>query len=79
MYYEIYGNNTDIPVILLHGGGSTIQSTFGKVILILSKNRTDKSQERMVNFKDVKDQDLETIKAETLILSGDHDFSEART
>lgn len=39
------------------------------------KNMHDKSQERMVNFKDVKDQDLKTIKAETLILSGDHDVA----
>jgi hypothetical protein len=30
MYYEIYGEGK--PLILLHGGGSTIQTTFEKVI-----------------------------------------------
>lgn len=30
MYYEIYGQGK--PLVLLHGGGSTIQTTFGRVI-----------------------------------------------
>ena len=30
MYYEIYGQGE--PLVLLHGGGSTIQSTFGRII-----------------------------------------------
>lgn len=30
MYYEVYGKGT--PLVLLHGGGSTIQSTFGRMI-----------------------------------------------
>ncbi|MDF3821636.1 alpha/beta hydrolase [Leptospira sp. 96542] len=38
IYYELYGNETGIPLVLLHGGGSTIESSFGKVIPILSKN-----------------------------------------
>jgi len=37
MYYEIYGQGK--PLVLIHGGGSTIQSTFGKVIPLLEKNR----------------------------------------
>ncbi|WP_083549702.1 alpha/beta fold hydrolase [Chitinophaga jiangningensis] len=37
MYYEIYG--TGKPLVLLHGGGSTIQSNFARVIPYLSKNR----------------------------------------
>lgn len=37
MYYEIYGEGK--PLVLLHGGGSTIQSTFEKVIPLLAKNR----------------------------------------
>lgn len=37
MYYEIYGQGK--PLVLLHGGGSTIQSTFGSIIPILAKNR----------------------------------------
>ncbi|SEI37725.1 Pimeloyl-ACP methyl ester carboxylesterase [Dyadobacter koreensis] len=30
MYYEIYGEG--FPLVLIHGGGSTIQTTFGRVI-----------------------------------------------
>jgi pimeloyl-ACP methyl ester carboxylesterase len=30
MYYEIHGEGT--PVVLIHGGGSTIQTTFGTVL-----------------------------------------------
>lgn len=30
MYYEIYG--TGAPLVLIHGGGSTIQTTFGRVL-----------------------------------------------
>lgn len=37
MYYEIYGQGK--PFVLLHGGGSTIQSNFGKVIPLFAKNR----------------------------------------
>lgn len=37
MYYEIYGQGK--PFVLIHGGGSTIQSNFGKVIPLFAKNR----------------------------------------
>jgi pimeloyl-ACP methyl ester carboxylesterase len=37
MYYEIYGQGN--PLILIHGGGSTIQTTFGRVIPMLAKHR----------------------------------------
>ncbi|MBW8359246.1 MAG: alpha/beta hydrolase [Weeksellaceae bacterium] len=37
MYYEIYGKGK--PLVLLHGGGSTIQTTFGKVIPLFAENR----------------------------------------
>ncbi len=37
MYYEIYGQGK--PLVLLHGGGSTIQSTFGNVIPLLAQHR----------------------------------------
>lgn len=37
MYYEIYGQGK--PLVLIHGGGSTIQTTFGRVIPLLSKYR----------------------------------------
>ncbi|MEO7046885.1 MAG: hypothetical protein ABI091_16400, partial [Ferruginibacter sp.] len=35
MYYEIYGQGN--PLVLMHGGGSTIQTTFGRVIQMLAK------------------------------------------
>lgn len=37
MYYEIYGKGK--PFVLIHGGGSTIQSNFHKVIPLFAKNR----------------------------------------
>ncbi|HMR84937.1 MAG TPA: alpha/beta hydrolase [Niabella sp.] len=37
MYYEIYGEGK--PFVLIHGGGSTIQSNFGKVIPLFAKSR----------------------------------------
>lgn len=37
MYYEIYGQGK--PLVLVHGGGSTIQSNFEKVIPLFAKNR----------------------------------------
>jgi len=36
MYYELHGTGT--PLVLLHGGGSTIQSTFGRVLPELAKH-----------------------------------------
>lgn len=35
MYYEIYGSGS--PLVLIHGGGSTIQTSFGRVIPELAK------------------------------------------
>jgi pimeloyl-ACP methyl ester carboxylesterase len=34
MYYEIHGKGS--PVVLIHGGGSTIQSTFGEILPLLA-------------------------------------------
>lgn len=36
MYYEIYGSG--YPLVLIHGGGSTIQSAFGNIIPLLARN-----------------------------------------
>lgn len=36
MYYEIHGEGK--PLVLIHGGGSTIQTSFGKLIPELAKN-----------------------------------------
>lgn len=37
MYYEVYGQGK--PLILIHGGGSAIQSNWGRVIPIFAKSR----------------------------------------
>lgn len=37
MYYEIYGQGK--PIVLVHGGGSTIQTSFEKIIPLLAKTR----------------------------------------
>lgn len=37
MYYEIHGQGR--PLVLIHGGGSTIETTFGLAIPLLAKNR----------------------------------------
>jgi pimeloyl-ACP methyl ester carboxylesterase len=39
MYYEIHGKGTGIPLVLLHGGGSTIGTTFGRVLPLLAAHR----------------------------------------
>src|SRR5260221_11258563 len=36
MYFEIYGKGT--PLVLIHGGGSTIQTSFGRVIIEFAKS-----------------------------------------
>lgn len=37
MYYEVYGKGK--PLVLIHGGGSTIETTFGRVIQSLAEHR----------------------------------------
>jgi pimeloyl-ACP methyl ester carboxylesterase len=37
MYYEIYGKGQ--PLVLIHGGGSTIETTYGNLIPLLSPRR----------------------------------------
>src|SRR5437867_3647616 len=41
IYYEIHGvaNHKTPPLVLLHGGGSTIETSFGKVLPALAKTR----------------------------------------
>jgi len=38
LYYEIHGSG-GTPLVLMHGGGSTIESNFGKIIEPLAKTR----------------------------------------
>src|SRR5205823_8958517 len=41
LYYEIHGSpaKDGVPLVLLHGGGSTIETSFGKLIPLVSKTR----------------------------------------
>src|SRR5262245_8307748 len=39
MYYEIYGRADGVPLVLLHGGGSTIGVTYGRLIPFLARDR----------------------------------------
>jgi pimeloyl-ACP methyl ester carboxylesterase len=41
MYYEMHGsaNGERPPLLLLHGGGSTIETTFGRILPALAKSR----------------------------------------
>jgi pimeloyl-ACP methyl ester carboxylesterase len=39
MYYEVHGPGGGMPLVLLHGGGSTIESTFGRILPLLAQNR----------------------------------------
>lgn len=36
MYYEIHGEGA--PLVLIHGGGSTIQTTFGRILPLLARH-----------------------------------------
>lgn len=39
MYYEVHGGGEGVPLVLLHGGGSTIDVTFGRVLPVLASRR----------------------------------------
>jgi pimeloyl-ACP methyl ester carboxylesterase len=39
MYYEVHGRKDGVPLVLLHGGGSTIQVTFGEVLPVFAGSR----------------------------------------
>ena len=39
IYYEVHGDHDGTPLVLLHGGGSTIDSNFGRVIPVLARTR----------------------------------------
>ena len=39
MYYEIHGRADGVPLVLLHGGGSTIDVTFGRVLPEFARSR----------------------------------------
>jgi pimeloyl-ACP methyl ester carboxylesterase len=39
MYYEVYGRRDGLPLVLLHGGGSTIEVTFSRVLPVFAVSR----------------------------------------
>lgn len=39
MYYEVHGRTDAVPLLLLHGGGSTIEVTFGRVLPVFARSR----------------------------------------
>lgn len=39
MYYEIHGRGDGPPLVLLHGGGSTIDVSFGRILPFLARRR----------------------------------------
>jgi pimeloyl-ACP methyl ester carboxylesterase len=39
MYYEMHGNAAGIPLVLLHGGGSSIEVTYGEILPIFARHR----------------------------------------
>lgn len=39
MYYEVHGRRDGVPLVLLHGGGSTIEVTFARVLPVFAGSR----------------------------------------
>lgn len=39
MYYEVHGRRDGVPLVLLHGGGSTIEVTYGRILPFLAEGR----------------------------------------
>jgi pimeloyl-ACP methyl ester carboxylesterase len=39
LYYEVHGAERGFPLLLLHGGGSTIQTSFGHLLPLLARTR----------------------------------------
>jgi pimeloyl-ACP methyl ester carboxylesterase len=37
IYYEIHGRSGRVPLVLLHGGGSTIDSNCGRILPCLAR------------------------------------------
>jgi pimeloyl-ACP methyl ester carboxylesterase len=74
LYYEIHGDAGNPPLVLLHGGGSTIGTTFGRVLPLLARThrviafeqqghgRTTDIEERPFTFEQSADDAAELLK-----------------
>lgn len=40
MYYEVHGQSEGTPLLLLPGGGSTIDATYGRILSLFARHRT---------------------------------------
>jgi pimeloyl-ACP methyl ester carboxylesterase len=40
MYYEVHGDGAGTPLVLLHGGGSSINVTYGRILPFIARHRT---------------------------------------
>jgi pimeloyl-ACP methyl ester carboxylesterase len=40
MYYEVHGTGSGTPLVLLHGGGSSIDVTYGRILPLFAQHRT---------------------------------------
>jgi pimeloyl-ACP methyl ester carboxylesterase len=40
MYYEIHGNASGVPLVLLHGGGSSIEVTYREILPFFARHRS---------------------------------------
>src|SRR5260370_42639532 len=70
MYYEIHGRG-GVPLVLLHGGGSTIETSFGKLLPL--PVFFEKSVQRMRHFNGWTREQIQSVRAPTLLL-GDLDI-----
>ena len=64
MYYEIHGQGK--PIVLIHGGGSTIQTNFEKIIPLLAKNRQVMVLDRMLELKFINQEEYDTFIAKKI-------------
>lgn len=55
--------------LLLHGGGDTIETSFGDVLPVLARE----AAQRMRDFEDIPDDEIRGIAAPALVMVGDAD------
>ena len=83
LYFEDHGPRVGVPLVLLNGGGSSIEVTWGRALPILALNPDpealrrmhDRDAERMRNFRDVPDEQVRAVQVPVLVLAGDRDVA----